>query len=184
MTIKSFFLILLTVSAFSFSFSPASAGSILRNADGSVRRMNWFEATGVNPDTAKKENPDACKKAGKGRLTTARELAMLAKSRGAKGILEMSQVDPEREAAGDYFMQGYFLKSTINPDGKRDQFYYSAKGYTPPADKDEQLIFAVSSIDTTYYWNTFFFDGYAGYMEQEDEWNYSYSGLAVRCTGK
>ncbi|MEZ0391246.1 MAG: hypothetical protein ACAH59_03460, partial [Pseudobdellovibrionaceae bacterium] len=104
---KANLLFLLSMSIFSFLTSQAKAGAILRNADGSVRYMTWFEASGVNPDTAKKENPDACEAAGKGHLPTVRELAKLAWSRGAKGILEMNHVDPDKEAA--FFSAGWRL---------------------------------------------------------------------------
>ncbi|MEZ0390640.1 MAG: hypothetical protein ACAH59_00390, partial [Pseudobdellovibrionaceae bacterium] len=86
--------------------------------------------------------------------------------------------------AGDYFMEGYFLKSTVNPNGKKDEFYYSARGYEAPADKAEHPIFATSSIDTALYWNTFFFKGYSGYFLQADQSYIHFPGVAVRCTGE
>lgn len=56
-------------------------------------------------------------------LPTAREIALDGQSRGAKGLLEITI------ANRDFVPEGYVKISTIELDGQRDEFYYSAEGY-------------------------------------------------------
>lgn len=81
---------------------------IARKADGTIRYMNQGDAINY------------CANQGQ-HLPSARELAQLATSMGAAGILETS-VGP-----------GYtHLVRARNADGKVDVFYYSYAGYKPP----------------------------------------------------
>lgn len=60
------------------------------------------------------------------RLPTFRELAELAVTRGAKGIIETSDFTPEHHG------KAYFLVKPLNPDGFQDAFYYNSIGYKEP----------------------------------------------------
>lgn len=60
-------------------------------------------------------------------LPSARELAMYAMSRGAKGISNKKLDD------------SYYLEDTMGADGKPDKFFYSAKGYSPPSDDIDKV---------------------------------------------
>lgn len=57
------------------------------------------------------------------RLPTIRELALLGQARGAKGILEVSQVRDQDE------INGYMLVHPLPVNGKADNFYYNPAGY-------------------------------------------------------
>jgi hypothetical protein len=84
---------------------------LLREPDGSLLRADYSNIES--------------KCAGMGmRLPTIRELANLAKSRGAKGILNSFQIkDQERMAEKvEHIM-------AINPDGKADDFFYAPEGF-------------------------------------------------------
>lgn len=56
-------------------------------------------------------------------LPTAREFAKFAQDNGAKGILELEQIDTENVPGG------YTKISVFNSDGYNDQFYYSSSGF-------------------------------------------------------
>jgi hypothetical protein len=179
------FSFLLAINLFALPVAQAKPKTtILRNDDGSVRYMTWFEAMGIEYASGK-NGPDICQASGKGRLPTVREMATLAMFQGAKGILEMKQIDPAKEEAGEYFMQGYFLKSAIDPDGKVDQFYYAFRGYKPLPQEDPNnpvgSYFVVSSRDMVHRHNTFYFDPYSGSMEQVAHNLIHEPGLAVLC---
>jgi hypothetical protein len=70
-----------------------ASGDILRNTDGSIQCFNQFDASGSDIK-GNKVYPDACEAAGKGHLATIRNLAEDGQATGAKGILEISQVNP------------------------------------------------------------------------------------------
>lgn len=81
-------------------------GDIARNADGSVRYMNQYDAVSY------------CASQGI-HLPSARELAQLSQSMGAAGVSETAK-------------DGYNLISAKNADGKIDNFYFNYAGYSRP----------------------------------------------------
>jgi uncharacterized protein (TIGR02145 family) len=85
---------------------PPQFGDIARNADGSVRYMNQFDAVSY------------CASQGM-HLPRIRELAQLAVSLGAAGISETPK-------------DGYNLMTAKNADGKVDNFYFNYAGYKRP----------------------------------------------------
>ena len=103
-----------------------ASGEILKDSFGIVRSMTHYQASGLAPETGIKERPDVCDVAGEGHLPTIRELAKESIAMGAKGILEMSQVNPDKVPAG------YYKVSAINPDGQKDEFYFNDKGFKSP----------------------------------------------------
>lgn len=62
------------------------------------------------------------------RLPSIRELAELAKKKGAKGILGQIQAKEQDIAEGTIQIKAQ------NSDGKKEQFYYSWEGYSSPRD--------------------------------------------------
>ena len=91
---------------------PQSGDFIVRKVDGSNFALNWYEAMKACPANM--------------HLPTIREYANMNQSRGANGILEISQVDPNNVPSG------YILITATNPNGIKDNFYYSYKGYQRP----------------------------------------------------
>jgi hypothetical protein len=88
------------------------ANGIIRNDDGSIHYMQQPTAMSACPQDT--------------HLPTIRELANISQANGAKGILEIDQVDPNKVPAG------YGRVSGTNPDGRDDRFYFSAEGYKDP----------------------------------------------------
>lgn len=117
----SFFLISTNI----LSNSAHADTIILRNADGSVREMTQREARTACPATT--------------HLPTIRELAQESQARGARGILEVNQVNP------DNVPSGYDALDSINPNGRADVFYYNSLGYQPPNDDSGKYNFWTSS---------------------------------------
>lgn len=60
------------------------------------------------------------------RLPTIRELARLAQSRGAKGILEVGAIREQD------LIEGYKKVEALETNGKKDIFYYNSAGYLDP----------------------------------------------------
>lgn len=81
----------------------------IREANGSIARMTHSDAMSACPEGT--------------RLPTIRELLMESQRNGAKGILENAQVNSNRIPVG------YIKISAINPNGQRDEFYFSRGGY-------------------------------------------------------
>lgn len=119
---RIYILSILLACAFTASKSSAN-GELLKDTYGNILFFSQDEASGLSGFTGKKEITDVCQTRGKGHLPTIRELAEEAQSRGAKGILELSQVNP------DQVPTGYYKISAINPDGNKDEFYYNPEGY-------------------------------------------------------
>lgn len=103
------------------------SGAVLRNADGSIRFMNQLMAMKACPAGT--------------HLPTTRELAEESQARGAKGILELSQVPDFRPPPG------YEKISAINPDATKDEFYFSPEGYKRPSGESEQYWLWSSSVE-------------------------------------
>lgn len=122
--------LLLLVGLLILSTAQAKADGTLKNPRGTIIYMTQYEASGVWVETGKKVRPDACRRhtAGRYRLPTIRELAKKSQAGGAKGILEVNQVNP------DAVPKGYFKVSAINPDGQKDEFYFNSEGYEGPGE--------------------------------------------------
>lgn len=113
-------------------FSAAhAAGQILRNADGSIRYFGPFESRNACPAGT--------------HLPTTRELAQELQARGAKGILELNQANP------NMVPDGYYKVSAINPDGRQDEFYFSPIGYLRALDDFGNNLFWSSSVQISYF---------------------------------
>jgi uncharacterized protein (TIGR02145 family) len=137
---------------------------ILRYDYGPIRRMSQFYAMLACPHGT--------------HLPTIRELAVLSQASGAKGILEVSQVDPNAVPAG------YRKVSAINPNGQKDEFYFNHEGYKRPSGDLANNMFWSSSVvaddrysDNSYY--GYFFYGGEGWVSYYV--NLSSGNLAVRC---
>lgn len=173
MNIKLFTLFLISICFFGTARAEISE-EVLRDANGNIRYMTQFEASGVNPNTGIKEKPDACEAAGKGHLPTAREFMEYSQTRGAKGILEANQVDPYKVPAGYNFI------SVINPNGQKDEFYFNSTGYQRPEGDLGWKWFWSSSIPSIFdpikYAASFISsDGVINYVGRDDDSD------AVRC---
>jgi hypothetical protein len=103
---------------------------ILRSDDGSIRYIDRDAAMTACPQGT--------------HLPTIRELAELSKANGAKGILELNQLDPKKKLPAGY----YGVHGAINPDGKKDSFYYNPSGYVRPSGDLGKNWFWSSSIDS------------------------------------
>jgi hypothetical protein len=168
--------LLLTVNILVLGAASAQADDqILRRANGSILFMTQYEASGVDPVTKIKVRPDACEAAGKGRLPTIRELAQEAQTLGAKGVLEVNQVDPNNVPAG------YYLVSAINPDRQKDEFYFNHDGYQRPSGDLGAHLFWLASVHPHISALGFYFSGpYGGvYSRYRDD----FYVVGVRCIG-
>ena len=164
-----FLLIIGTQPAFA-TFPPSNEPfEILYNPDDSVMVMNLEEATGISRDTFKKEKPDACEARGKGRLGTIRELLLRAQAEyGATGIKEMYY--PGDPFTSQYpIPDGYEGIYAVNPDGKKDGFYYSKDGYNKKSSSNPKhpAFDGVSAIWTSstmgaVAWTSYIFNGVTG----------------------
>ena len=90
------------------------------------------------------------------RLPTIRELAEEAEKRGAKGILELNQVDPKA------VQKGYRKVSVINMNGKKDEFYFNHHGYKKPKRELDKNNFWSSSINSEFSDGVYVFNGEYG----------------------
>lgn len=132
---KILFALILFVSGNVYAEAPPF-GTALREADHSAKLMTQYQAMGFDDSGNILPEGPACPE---GRhLPTVREFAQYTQSLGAKGILDLSQVDPK------HVPLGYKLIRVMNPDKKTDEFYYSAAGYKGHAD---ELVFWSSSVD-------------------------------------
>jgi hypothetical protein len=84
----------------------ARADDFLRDANGTLINISQEKALKACTDQNK-------------HLPTARELAGISQSMGAKGISATNG-------------PGYYLVSALNPDGKIDRFYFNPAGYDRP----------------------------------------------------
>jgi len=153
--------LLISACFFTLLLGTASAhagGVILHNADGNIRYMNQYEAMKACPVGT--------------HLPTIRELAEESQSRGARGILEVIQVNP------DIVPAGYYKISAINPNGQKDEFYFNYEGYKDPTGDLGNNWFWSSSVNP--YYSHVAFDLFGGYGYVYDNLRY-YSDHAVLC---
>lgn len=148
------------------------ANGILRNDDGTIRYMNLDEALQSCPRGT--------------HLPTVRELARDAQSRGAKGILETSQVNPNQ-------VSPFVIKvSAVDPNGRLDEFYYDYRGYQRPmGDLGNNNFWSSSSVARPIQFNSGYVlshwraVGHAPDYPRENGGIYEayriYKGYAVRC---
>ncbi len=109
------------------------------------------------------------------RLPTAREFANESQARGAEGILEADQVDPENPP------KYYYKVSALNSDGSPDDFYFNFYGYgKPEGNLDLTRMFWSSSVDST---RNDFAIGFSAYYGDVDA-SLSSRYFAVRCISK
>lgn len=111
-----------------FGLNAHAGGEILRGASGYAKLMFYDEAV------------KACPKGT--HLPTVRELAKEMEAYGAKGILELKQVDPNKVPFE------YYKVSAVNRDGRRDVFYYNRVDYKGPIEDLESHWFWSSSVDS------------------------------------
>lgn len=105
-------LLLFSLSLASFSqagvaIAPPSLSELIRDSDDTVKLVRQFDGDRL------------CRNQGN-RLPTIRELALYAQSLGAEGISETPR-------------PGFKLIEGADAIGRADNFYFSAKGYRPPA---------------------------------------------------
>jgi hypothetical protein len=105
---KQTLMIAMSVLAMGASVAKADVlnDSILKTTTGSVSYLSFKQAAVACP-------------AGK-HLPTIREIAQASVQRGAGGLLEVNQVNPDQTPAG------YRLVSAANLDGTKDDFYFNA----------------------------------------------------------
>lgn len=127
---------------------------IVKNADGSVKTMNQSDAVHY------------CASQG-AHLPSARELAQLSTSLGAKGIVD---------ACGSSDISCYSVKAT-NADGNEDSFEFSYDGYQRPAGEMGNNWFWSSSAYLNVSDFAFFLNGSGG----EVAYVYRNGHYAVRC---
>lgn len=95
-----------------------------------------------------------CSELGK-RLPTIRELAGIRALEGAKGILEMDQVDSNN------IPLGYDPIWVVNADGSKDSFYFSDEGFAHP--RNDRFWSSSKRIDNPYGdYNGVFLSGFYG----------------------
>jgi len=109
-------------------------------------------------------------------LPTIRELAKKGQALGAKGILEVNQVTPD-----SVLFDGYYKISAINPNGEKDEFYYSNAGYKRPDGDLGNNNFWSSSVDSNYSDRAFVFDGFGGTANGTGVRDYNFDDTAVLC---
>ncbi len=160
---KHLFLIVsaLVVSGVAQAGQAPQFGDIVRNSDGSILYMSQFDAV------------DYCANQGM-HLPSARELAQLSQSLGARGIKE----DYEFPGPAAYYNPGYIPVNGKNSDGKIDSFYFDFHGYNRPAGDLGNNWFWSSSVNRYYIGDAFILDGRDGDVFRFPQ---SVSHVAVRC---
>lgn len=128
---------------------------IAKNADGTVKYMNQNDA--IQYCTAQGAH-----------LPSARELAQLSMSLGAKGIAEIKSGKPDNS---------YYSINAKNADGSSDKFYFSNEGYQRPAGEMGNNWFWSSSVFSYSSYYAFFFSGYFGGVFSDSRYYYG----AVLC---
>jgi hypothetical protein len=151
---------MLSIVLFTLVCAPALADQmprfleIAKNADGSVKYLD--QAAGRQYCSTHRAH-----------LPSARELAKLSMSYGAKGIVDACASDDD-----------CYSVTAINADGRFDSFNFSIAGYQPPAGDLGSNWFMSSSVgDEPYGYGFFGLRGETGYVFSVDR---AYSG-AVRC---
>jgi hypothetical protein len=108
------------------------------------------------------------------RLPTIRELAFEAQAHGAKGILEVSQVNPNEVP------HGYYKISAINSRSRqqKDEFYFSHEGYKRPEGDGGNNWFWSSSVNPKVTDSAHYISGFSGEIISGVR---SYANGLVRC---
>jgi hypothetical protein len=108
-------------------------------------------------------------------LPTIRELAKLGQLRGAKGVLEASEVRDQNLTAG------FALVTATSPDEKKDDFFYNPVGYVPTRESKGQIFwsssYCVGCVIPTGANSSHVFDGNDGRIHD----HYDSLDFAVRC---
>lgn len=99
--------------------------SLCAPGEGESCRMTWEQARAY------------CQAEG-AHLPTAREYAQLLAPRGTR-ILELEEVNGAPPA-------GYYLVASVNPDGKRDDFYMNHEQYRRPEEEKENFLLWTASV--------------------------------------
>lgn len=133
---------------------------ILRSSDGSILELTQQQAVKACPVGS--------------RLPTARELAGIARTNGAKGILELSDI-------GSHIPSGYSLSTTVDSHGSHDIFYFSNENYHPPKGSLGYQAFWSSSLELGNAERAFIFSGATGDIYPFDL-NYRIAVLCLRTT--
>ncbi len=107
------------------------------------------------------------------RLPTAREFAVYAQSRGAKGILETYDVP-----TGQTPLLPYLKISVVNPDNSRDEFYFNYEGFVPEQSDLREHYFWSSSRELGVPNKAFQFNVFYGSL---DSWITYYDSCSALC---
>ncbi len=124
-----YFILLASFFALTAHADTVGQDGVIRDARGNLLSMNQARAIKACADQ-------------KMHLPTIRELAQMSQAMGAKGILETSEVKEGEVPAG------FYLVSAINPNGKKDEFYFNYSGYVRPAGDLGNNWFWSSSVDS------------------------------------
>lgn len=120
---------------------------ILRNDDGAIVYLNQHQANKACPENTQ--------------LPSARQMAIISQSRGAKEILELAQVK------NGTVPEGYYKISAINIDGSKDEFFYNHEGYQNPGGTVGTDWFWTSSIFVDDTNQAFYLGGSSGFIGQD-----------------
>lgn len=126
-------------------------------------KLTGILKTGVSQYEAKR----ICQDMGM-RLPTARELALVSQNLGAQGI---SETQKDRH---------YYLVKGSDSAGNPDHFYFSFKGYNPPAGDLGTYTFWTSSVHPTFFHSAYLLDASVGVIESIPRGD-DFSSEAVRC---
>jgi uncharacterized protein (TIGR02145 family) len=132
---------------------------IAKNADGSPNLMPQSEAIAYCKDPNQVPQP--------AHLPSARELAQLSTSLGAKGIVDKCEGSDQK----------CYTISAINVDGSQDTFNFSYDGYQRPSGELGKNWFWSSSVSSYYSYSAYYLYGVNGSVY----YDYRYDYNAVRC---
>lgn len=131
---------------------------IAKNADGGVKYISQEDAVQYCSDQG-------------ARLPSARELAQLSMTFGAKGIAEIQSGKPDNS---------YREIWVNNADGSLDRFYFSEEGYQRPAGElGDYTLWSSSRYSRDYYVYGFVFIGSIGGIYAD--FSFQNRDIAVRC---
>lgn len=117
-----------------------AASLILKDDHGNPRLVSREEAV------------KACEALG-GYVATMRQWAEHGARKGAFGIIEVKEVvsgnvaPPLSHSVDGTEEMTYYLVRALDPDGKKDQFYYNPRGYRPSSHAFGRLLLHTSSVD-------------------------------------
>ena len=166
-TFKVSFLFLSTLFVFSARADVLDRDGILRNDDGTIRRMSQVKALRACPEGT--------------HLPTIREMAAAGHGLGARGLLE-----PEEAKAANY-PEGYAKIDSINANDNEDEFYFNYNGYkTPAGDLGKNWFWTSSRVvsghqDYDESKKAYYVNGKYGYALDDSIGESKYYFVAVRC---